>query len=1240
MAGKKEVKFTISAEDKANAVLKSVENQFNAFSKKVTNYIAGIGSALAGFALGGFFKKAIDEANEAELGMLRLAQAVQNVGGHFDKLKPTIDSVIEGLQQTTTFKDDELVAGLEQLTLTSGDAAGSVSALGVAADIAKAKKISLADAAVLVGKVMAGETSMLKRYGIVVNENMDAMQQLQARFGGFAAGEANTFAGKLQKLSNAFDQFAQKIGQATTGKSSAGGALDELTAMLAGLAAWVEANEQKIGDFGTFLISMLESVTTPFELAYTSAYALFDLVKTGFVILVGGAKAAALAATGQMGQAAVEAAKIDAQISGIKDRLKEYGRMYKDIWTGGGDQPAPKAASGTKGGPLPRAGTSQADQQKIRELRNALAELNRTTADGQTQAEAFSAKMRKWQQDAEQAHMAADELQAGLARLNATLAGLQAQEAAEAFKDLKDALLAASGDAVQKAQATFDQQLDAMRKKGRAIVDPTEQAIYLAGLAKIDAANKQQIATLKQVEDAKKRLNALDEWLVEHPIEVMSPKNFAKWGDEIQAQIARLTAALKDPKLTEAQRDLLQGQLDASRGKLDQWGVAMSAHYERIGDDMRAAGDAQGEINDLIFDAVKGAGDLARGFVAAAQAVGGMDDKTAALLQNVVTLSSAVADVVQNWGKGILSEAGWSGVAGTAIAALGAIGHGIFGGETPEEKAAREAAVKAANDAAEALGLLAKNAGDAARLSASGRDIAGVRTALGGYNRSSGLFESGALGNQGMAYLRAELAKVGLSFKQLQDIAHGLGLAFDDMPTVGQILNLQQALADLDFKAFTETFAGQLDRLHRGFELFGIGDAKDKFAQFIDLLTDPKVGAPALFGVLDGLDLSSSGGIADAQQKLQDLFRRALSGDLSAEELNRLNLQEFLDALSELMGFVHDAAGTITKGQSALDALKAALHTIDVEADILGLSAGDKLKKQVDAFAKIFPQFADILDGLDLSSADDLGKLKQRLREVFKMFEDGTAELPEGTELDDLIQAILTLMGAAADAASGITSAADQIAAAASALQLGFQILGTNAGDQAQQLADLYGFNLGDVSTAAGRDAAIEKLRDLYKANRDNQQLAQQILSVINALQQMQFASSSGPTLTEQIGGSMERVGASASTSAVSSSFAGLTVMQGDAFLDLQRSVAEGVQDLVSIGRDTLAELQKAPGVGPKAAGGAPVQIGPISVYVGEGDDPGRVGEQITDEFVRQLDIRFGNSTMLRDLARGVVGRS
>ncbi|MEA3245261.1 MAG: hypothetical protein U9Q74_03795, partial [Gemmatimonadota bacterium] len=709
MAGKpRDVKFTISAEDKANAVLKSVENQFNAFSKKVTNYIAGIGSALAGVALGGFFKKAIDEANEAESGMLRLARAVHNVGGHYDKLKPTIDAVIEGLQQMTTFKDDELVAGLEQLTLTSGNAAGSVNALGLAADIAKAKKMSLADASVLVGKVMAGETSMLKRYGIVVNDNVDAMQQLQARFGGFAAGEANTFAGKMQKLSNAFDQFAQKVGSAITGKSSAGGALDELTNMLAGLAAWVEANEQKIGDFGTFLISMLESVTTPFEIAYTSAYALFDLVKTGFIVLVDGAKAAALAATGQMGEAAVEAAKIDAQLTGIKDRLKEYGRMYQEIWTGGDDAGTPKSKP-TKGGPLPSAGVSQADQQKITQLTAALAELNRTTADGQTKAEAFAAKMRKWIADATDAHMAAGELQAGIAQLNTTLAGLQAQEAADAFRDLKNALLEASGDAVQKAQATFDKQLEEMRQKGRAIVDPTQQALYLAGLAKIDAANKQQIATLKQVEDSKKRLKALDEWLYAHPIEVMSPENFAKWGDEIQAEIDTLTAALKDPKLTEAQRDLLQGQLDAARGKLDQWGAAMSKHFEDFGRDMAAAGDAQRDLNDRIFAAVKGAGDLARGFLAAAQAVGGMDDKTAALLQNVVTLSGAVADVVQNWGKGELAMTGWLGLAGTAIAALGAIGRGIFsGGESPEEKAAHEAATKAAQDAADALNRLAK----------------------------------------------------------------------------------------------------------------------------------------------------------------------------------------------------------------------------------------------------------------------------------------------------------------------------------------------------------------------------------------------------------------------------------------------------------------------------------------------------------------------------------------------------
>jgi hypothetical protein len=88
-----------------------------------------------------------------------------------------------------------------------------------ATDLASALGIDLQSAAMLVGKAIEGNTSMLGRYGIKLDETevrvrgaTYVLDELNQRFGGLAQAEVETYTGKVEKLKNQWDDFSEKLG--------------------------------------------------------------------------------------------------------------------------------------------------------------------------------------------------------------------------------------------------------------------------------------------------------------------------------------------------------------------------------------------------------------------------------------------------------------------------------------------------------------------------------------------------------------------------------------------------------------------------------------------------------------------------------------------------------------------------------------------------------------------------------------------------------------------------------------------------------------------------------------------------------------------------------------------------------------------------------------------------------------------------------------------------------------------
>src|SRR3990167_5729292 len=188
--------------------------------------LAAGGALAAAFA----FRKIIQgvkdltrESLEAERVWKRLEGTLRTVGVEYAAVEGGILASARAMQDATTVGDEEFAETLQELVVVSQDFEGSLKNVNVVADVAAGLQIDLATAARLVGRAMVGETSTLKRYGIIVQEGADAVEQMRRQFAGLAENEAQSFGGRLDQLRNETGDLKEALGDfITQGKVGAG----------------------------------------------------------------------------------------------------------------------------------------------------------------------------------------------------------------------------------------------------------------------------------------------------------------------------------------------------------------------------------------------------------------------------------------------------------------------------------------------------------------------------------------------------------------------------------------------------------------------------------------------------------------------------------------------------------------------------------------------------------------------------------------------------------------------------------------------------------------------------------------------------------------------------------------------------------------------------------------------------------------------------------------------------------
>lgn len=205
-----------------------------------------MGAALAGaFALdrlAAFGADSVRIATEAAAGFARLTQRLDSVGVSMEAQRGRIEGIAEAIQNSTRFDDDAVFGALDRLVLLTRNYEASLARLPLVADVAAGGQMSMAEAADVVGKVMTGQTRVLRQFGISTKDASEGLRLLGERMRGAAVADAQTLGGQVAQLRNAWDNFKESIGAALIEAGGGTSILQTLTAVVKQATDWVNNN--------------------------------------------------------------------------------------------------------------------------------------------------------------------------------------------------------------------------------------------------------------------------------------------------------------------------------------------------------------------------------------------------------------------------------------------------------------------------------------------------------------------------------------------------------------------------------------------------------------------------------------------------------------------------------------------------------------------------------------------------------------------------------------------------------------------------------------------------------------------------------------------------------------------------------------------------------------------------------------------------------------------------------------
>ena len=202
----------------ANGDVENSSSKIGEFGKNAGLAFAAAGAAAAVYA-GKLLVDGVQSAIADEAAQAKLATTLKNVTGATDAQIAATESFILQTSLATGVTDEQLRPSLERLTRATGDLKSAQDLQTLALDIAAGSGKSLEAVSNALGKAYEGNTGALGKLGVGLSAAElstmtfdEVTKTLSATFADQATIQADTFAGKMDRLKVAFDEGKETVG--------------------------------------------------------------------------------------------------------------------------------------------------------------------------------------------------------------------------------------------------------------------------------------------------------------------------------------------------------------------------------------------------------------------------------------------------------------------------------------------------------------------------------------------------------------------------------------------------------------------------------------------------------------------------------------------------------------------------------------------------------------------------------------------------------------------------------------------------------------------------------------------------------------------------------------------------------------------------------------------------------------------------------------------------------------------
>lgn len=199
-------------------------------------FTGGIGHMAAGFitaeavigafeksyeAVVDFIKESIHAYAEAETNISHLTVALRNQGGATPELVASYRELSHELQNTSTFSKEAMTSAMAMFIQVGNVGPDMMErATRAAADLSSGLGVDLERAVMLLSKAAEGNTTALRRYGIILDDAKAksegftyVLDEINKRVGGQSQAELDTYAGKIKHLGNVWEEVKESVGK-------------------------------------------------------------------------------------------------------------------------------------------------------------------------------------------------------------------------------------------------------------------------------------------------------------------------------------------------------------------------------------------------------------------------------------------------------------------------------------------------------------------------------------------------------------------------------------------------------------------------------------------------------------------------------------------------------------------------------------------------------------------------------------------------------------------------------------------------------------------------------------------------------------------------------------------------------------------------------------------------------------------------------------------------------------------